>query len=281
MSDILNAEIMDQEIEVLSDQDTESKSVVITGTSKDDISALVELADNSEKLVNAMNKIRLAIFKLAQPSDWVLFGEKAEIGFAGANRIATTFGVDYSDFKEKKITGTDEKGDWYRYEFECTVSCKGRTVISYGRAGSRDKFFGKEKGELKKLHDVDEGNVKIAARRSAMKDGVKTMFGLHHMDADYLRENGIKLSSAGGYDFKKSESTQTSTTSDSKFGRPGYISFAQSKRLFALLKVGNKNENDLKTYIKEMHKCEATHDIKMGAMYDDICAWAQAQDGTF
>lgn len=176
----------------------------------------IALADNMGKLVEAQNKIRLALLSLAQPGDWVVFGDadkaKAEIGFAGSMRIGSTLGISFTDFEARKETGVDEIGPWYRWEVECAANYRGREVRLYGRAGSRDKFFGKARGEFKKLQDVDEGNIKMAARRAAMKEGVKVLFGLHHMDPEYLKKNGVQLESAGGYSFKDQEQKAAETS---------------------------------------------------------------------
>lgn len=179
----------------------------------------IALAENIGKMVEAQNKIRMALLSLAQPGDWVVFGEadkaRAEIGFAGSMRIGSTLGVSFTDFEARKETGADDIGPWYRWEVECTAHYGGRQVRLYGRAGSRDKFFGKARGIFKKLQDVDEGNIKMAARRAAMKEGVKVLFGLHHMDPEHLKKHGVQLESAGGYSFKDEEQ-KASETSEAK-----------------------------------------------------------------
>jgi len=186
------------------------------------IDAQLFLADNIEKLIAAQNKIRIAILKLAQPHDWCVFGSgesaKAELGFAGAMRIASVVGISFVNWVGKKESGRDELGEWYRYEFECDAIFRGKTVRVYGRAGSRDKFFGKKGGEYKQLHDIDEGNIKIAARRSAMKEGVKVLLGLHHIDPAFLKNQGVILSFAGGYEFKPASSSSSSADNDNGKG---------------------------------------------------------------
>lgn len=209
----IDAEIEEAEIEAL----PESGGLVTTG--KNSINEMLTLADNIDRMIEAQNKIRSAFLKLAQPSDWVLFGDgnggKAEIGFAGAMRIGSTLGVNFTNWEGKKESGRDDIGEWYRWEYECDVSYSGRIVRVYGRAGSRDKFFGKMKGEYRPLHEIDEGNIKIVALRSAMKEGVKVLFGLHHMDPEFLKKYGIRLDSAGGHSFKnqdqKAEEAQSVT----------------------------------------------------------------------
>jgi len=177
------------------------------------------LAENIGKLVDAQNKIRMTLLRLAQSGDWVIFGDgekaKAELNFAGAMRIGSTLGCSFTNWSAQKETGADEKGSWYRWDYECDAVFRGRSIRVYGRAASRDKFFGKAHGEYKALADVDEGNIRQAARRGAMKEGVKVLFGMHHMDPKELEKVGIKMDSATGVSFKsaetKSEEAQTAT----------------------------------------------------------------------
>lgn len=207
-------EVLDEEIETLPD----AGGIVPTGT-KEQIQDIVEFAENVDRYIQAQNRIRMSILKLTQPSDWTLFGsadkKTAEIGFAPANRIGSTMGVSYINWSSEKITGMDEKGSWYRWEYQADAVWRNRTIRVYGRAGSRDKFFGKKDGEYKELHDVDEGNIKMAAMRACKKEGVKDLFGFHHLDPEYLKQHGINLSAAGGHAFKgkeeKAEATEALT----------------------------------------------------------------------
>lgn len=170
--------------------------------SKEQVQDLIFFAENLNAIIDAQNKIRMAILKLTQPADWVLFGGKAEIGFAAANRIGSTLGVSYLNWSAEKVTGSDEKGSWYRWEYQADAVHGKRTIRVYGRAGSRDKFFGKKDGEYRELHDIDEGNIKVAAMRACKKEGVKDLWGLHHLDPEYLKTYGIDLKSASGHTFK-------------------------------------------------------------------------------
>jgi hypothetical protein len=161
----------------------------------------------------------MTLLRLAQSGDWVLFGDgekaKAELNFAGAMRIGSTLGCSFTNWSAEKETGSDEKGSWFRWNYECDAVFHGRTVRVYGRASSRDKFFGKAHGEYKALADVDEGNIRQAARRGAMKEGVKVLFGMHHMDPVELEKFGVKMERASGVSFKsaetKAEEAQTAT----------------------------------------------------------------------
>ena len=185
----------------------------LIGSSDQGLQDIQFLADNIEKMVAAATRIRLVLLKLAQPGDWVLFKNKkkendpgkAELGFAGANRIGATLGVSFSNWSAERVAGRDDTGEWYRWEYQCEASHGKRQIRVMGRAGSRDLFFGKEDGVFKELHNVNEGNIKQAAMRAAKKEGVKDLFGLHHMDPKFLAANGIVLEDAGGYTFKNKD----------------------------------------------------------------------------
>lgn len=203
----------DKNLEVSTEEvpETMPEAGGLVSIAQDGVQDIVKLADSMPILIDAFNRIRTAILKLAQPGDWVMFESKknktakAEIGFAGANRIGTILGVNYTDWTVKKEVGTDERGAWYRWEYECNASYKGRQIRVYGRAGTRDKFFGREDGADKKLENIKEDDIKIAAMRAAKKEGVRDLFGLHHMDPEYLKKQGVSLESAGGYAFKSND----------------------------------------------------------------------------
>src|SRR3990167_6388696 len=159
--------------------ESENEETGLVRTTKEGIDSMLALADNIDRLIEAQNKIRTAVMKLAQPGDWVLFGKegeggKAEIGFAGCMRIASTLGVNFTNWTHSKELNRDEIGEYYRHEYECDVSYRGRLVRVFGRASSRDKFLGKVKGEYRPLSEIDEGNIKMIARRAAMKEGTRS-----------------------------------------------------------------------------------------------------------
>jgi hypothetical protein len=209
--ELAEIEAIEREIEPLPDS---SGLITTTKSSAEDI---FWLADNIEKIIQSQNKIRLAILKLAQPGDWVVFGDdaakKAEIGFAGANRIGATLGISFKNWNAEKIKESDEKGEYYRWEFTCDAIFRNTEIRVYGRASSRDKFFGKAHGAWKPLHDIKEDDIKCAAMRAAKKEGVRDLLGLHHLDPDFLTKNGVILSSAGGHSFKGQDAAAAETNS--------------------------------------------------------------------
>src|SRR5262245_50781718 len=168
---------------------------IVPISSNDQLLALEEMAKNADRMIAAKQKIWTACLKITKPGDWTVFEsqgkKKAEVGHAGAFRYAAFLGISFTNWTAEKVSDSDEKGAWYRWDFECDAVFAGRTIRVYGRAGSRDKFFGKKDGVYKELHDVNEGDIKMAARRNAMKEGVKSLMGIHHMDPTELEAAGV------------------------------------------------------------------------------------------
>jgi hypothetical protein len=212
---------------------------------------ILDVAKRIDELVSAHNKIRTAILKLALPGDWVVFDsgdgkdQKCGLGAAGALRIAATVGIGFQNWEARKESGTDEHGEWYRWDFECDSVFRGTVIRVYGRAGTRDKFFGKSHGQYKQLSDISEGDIKMAARRSAMKEGVKVQLGLHNIPASTLKSLGVPVHELRGHTFD-----QTKT-----------ISEAQRKLLYAKTKEYGWDETRVKEMIKNRFKKEHSSEL--------------------
>lgn len=176
------------------------------------------VAQNIDRFVVAKQKIWRAILRLAKVGDWVVF-ESADpnsptnkrssvcLSGAGADRIASSIGISFTNWQERKEQGQDEKGAWYRYWYEADASFGGRTIRAMGRAGSRDKFFGVAHGQLKELSEIDESNIRVAAYHNCMKEGVKILLGLRNIPKEEFEKAGIQLAYARRYEFKQKSST--------------------------------------------------------------------------
>jgi hypothetical protein len=174
-----------------------------------------QVAANAEKMFEAKKKIWRLILNIAKPGDWMVFASKdrrkASIGYAGALRIASMIGISFVDWSKEKETGRDDKGEWYRYDMECTAVLGNRKVRVYGRAGSRDKFFGTISGEFKELYQINEGDVRMAAWHNVQKEGVRALLGLHAIPPEELEAAGVKLDTAGSYAFKSKDEKAAET----------------------------------------------------------------------
>ncbi len=198
MSEVLSSETAIEAVPSISD---ESK-----------IDAILALAKRVDTLGPAMDKIRTFTLKRAFPGDWVQFSIKGapaedatlELTGAAADRIAADLGISFVDWKEpRKETFSDENGEGYTWWYQCAVKIGERIIERVeGRAGTRDKFFGRAYGQWKALKDINEADIKTAARHNCMKEGVKLLLGIRRIPRAHAATMGLDLGKVRSADFE-------------------------------------------------------------------------------
>ena len=208
MSDPTHVEPIETEAEAIHETDNSGTALATVGAVSEtsQIDATIALAARVEELGKAMDKIRRFILSRALPGDWVRFkGPSGEgmlsLSGAGAERVAAALGVNYKGWTSTKEIGTDEHGPWLLWRYECIAYIGKLERQAMGRAGSRDKFFGYANDQWKPLQDVSEPNIRIAAMRSAQKEGVRQLFGLRAISETAAEALGLDLKVIRGYDF--------------------------------------------------------------------------------
>lgn len=166
--------------------------------------AVIAVSGKIEQFAKAMDAITGAIIKRAYEGDFVCHDRegvpenerKANIGAAAAERIAAFLGIREKNWKDLgKEWSEDRKFFTYSYEADFTFGT--RTVHAIGRAGNRDKFFGKEynqatkQSEWKSLDEVQEDDIRRAAFRTCRKEGVRTLLGLRAIPVTRLTALGF------------------------------------------------------------------------------------------
>lgn len=197
MKNETETQVQDQEPEENIGTELESFQQSTSQVADAQINALVGLAERLPAIKKAQASINAYIFSIAYTGDWVGFkgpqGDvKVELIGAGAERVARDVGISYGNKQMNRESGEDEKGKWYRYWFEYDFWFKNRKIDGIeGSAGSRDKFFGYENKQWKELSDVNEMDVRRAARRNCIKEGVKALLGLRHIPIETAVSMGL------------------------------------------------------------------------------------------
>jgi len=189
----------------------------------DRFQSIIHLAQHADELGRAFDKLRKFVLARALPGDWVRFGTKDKPGFleltgAGSFRIASVLGISWTNWKSWKEQGTDSKGDWFTWWYQCDTLFQGRVIeCVQGRAGSRDKFFGyTSEAGWKELPDVKETDIQVAARRNAMKEGVKLMMGLLHIPEETAGALGLPTTVIRGHTFGDHGPTEAKKDNEQK-----------------------------------------------------------------
>lgn len=186
------------EVEVLL---PEEESQDLTLNDHDLMDAVIEVGAKIEAYAKAMDAILNVIIKRSYEGDWVCHSKKdatddekkANLGAAAAERIAQFLGIQEKNWTHGVKEWSDDKTH-YTWIYEADFGFKNRWVHAVGKAGTRDKFFGKAKGQMKPLSEIQEDHIKTAAFRGCRKEGVRTLFGLRSIPLSKLEKLGYDIS---------------------------------------------------------------------------------------
>ncbi len=154
---------------------------------------VISAANKLEAYAKAQDQILNIIVKRTYAGDWVCHDResapeaerKANLGAAGAERIANFLGVQEANWKEyPKEWSEDHKH--YSYAYSADFTFRGVTRHAVGRAGTRDKFFSGGKA----MEDINEDDIRVAAFRECFKKGVTRLFGLRNIPLTKLTSLG-------------------------------------------------------------------------------------------
>jgi len=156
----------------------------------------------AEKRLQSIKRIKEFALSLTNESNWLEMGGKPYLDAAGCEKVARPFGVKikFADPNNpyRKITGSDELGEYYIYIFFGKALMEGgRDEIDViGKCSSRDKFFAQVDGQLKPISEVDEPNIMMKAYNNMFMNGVKRLLGLRNMTWEEVKRGTTKEKSA-------------------------------------------------------------------------------------
>ena len=181
--------------------------------------ALVELAAQAERRVEAINKIKQYSLRLTQPGDWVDQNGRPYLQVSGAEKIARLFGISW---RIDEPIREDLEGGHYIYTYKGYFSLAGAEIEAIGSRSSKDPFFKRYvyvNGERKELppSEIDPGDVKKAAYTNCIGNGITRLLGLRNISYEDLEKvAGIKREQItkikyGSKDKPTTETPQTET----------------------------------------------------------------------
>jgi len=178
--------------------------------------ALVELAAQAERRVEAINKIKAYSLRLTQPSDWVDQNGRPYLQVSGAEKIARLFGISW---RIDEPIREELEGGHYIYTYKGYFSLAGAEIEAIGSRSSKDPFFKRYvyvNGERKELppSEIDPGDVKKAAYTNCIGNGITRLLGLRNISYDDLEKvAGIKREQITRIEYRsKSKQEDTAPT---------------------------------------------------------------------
>ena len=152
---------------------------------------LIALAEQAEKRIEAMNKIKNISLRLTNRNDWVDQNGKPYCQSSGLEKIARMFGISW---RMGEPILEQEEGGHYNYTYKGEFSLAGASIEAIGTRSSKDGFFkkysypnGKERVELPPS-EIDKGDVKKSAYTNLLANGISRLLGLRNITYEELEQ---------------------------------------------------------------------------------------------
>lgn len=166
---------------------------------------LIQLAEQAEKRIDAMHKIKKVALKSTNKSDWCDQNGKPYLMDSGATKIARLYGVSWRLGEPIKEF---EEGGHYSFTYKGEFSLAGATIEAIGTRSSKDPFFNRyswEDGKKTALPPsaIDAGDIKKAACTNCIVNGLTRLIGLRNLTYEDLQEfAGITREMIGKVEYK-------------------------------------------------------------------------------
>ena len=149
---------------------------------------IIQMAENAEKRIGAIKKIKEISLKVTNVNDWIDQQGRPYLQASGSSKVARVFGVSWRI--DEPTYEEDEEG--YRtYTFKGEFSLAGATIESLGVRSAKDPFFTTRYKDGHKTTltgaEVDNGDVKKAALTNLLGNGVTTILGIRNMTWDEIK----------------------------------------------------------------------------------------------
>jgi len=181
-------------------------------------STLLALAEQAEKRVMALNKIKRAALLATNARDWTDQNGNPYLQVSGAEKVARVFGIAWKI--DEPIMEIEESGHFsYTYKGYFTVA--GATIEAIGTSSSKDPFFKRYAGRGDDRHELppselDKGDLKKAAYTNLLGNGITRLLGLRNLTWEDIKEYaGITKDQVGRVDYKKNGKAQSGIASES------------------------------------------------------------------
>ena len=232
---------------VTTDQEVETIAPIADNT-------LVAIAEQAEKRVEAMGKIKRMALKLTNPHDWVDQQGKPYLQASGGEKVARLFGISWR-ISEPILENLE--GGHFSFTYTGEFSLGGATITAVGTRSSKDGFFkkysykGDDRTELP-VSEIDRGDVKKAAYTNLIGNGVTRLLGIRNLTYEDLVEfAGIKKEQITSVSYKKGGKPASQGKPSTGNGKPTMsdpdapATEAQVKAIHAILKEKLGIEDEL------------------------------------
>ena len=189
-NEIINAEVVGDSLQVVKKE-----------------KSLLQIANEAEKMFDAVIKIKKTALKATNVDDWVDQNGNPYLEGSGAEKIAGLFGISWILLNDPQPEF--EEDGHFTYTYRGRFSIGGRTIDVDGSRSSKDPFFkkydysGPTKVE-KPISAIDKRDVKMSAFTNLLGNGITRILGIRNLTWEDLKEfAGITKEQVTSIQYKK------------------------------------------------------------------------------
>ncbi len=241
---------------------------------------LIQVADQAERRVDAVMKIKRVSLKVTNARDWTDQNGNPYLQVSGSEKIANLFNISW---RIDEPLYEEEPNGHFIWTYKGYFTLGGRSIEAIGTRSSKDTFFNKyeyikiegQKDDRKLLPPsaIDKGDVKKAALTNLFGNGITRILGIRNLTWEDLKEfANITKDQVAAIQYKKGGDKppiqQPKEKTDSQ--NPDLISDAQRKRFYAIAKETKATDDQIKEWLFREYDIEHSKDIPK-RLYDEIC----------
>ena len=167
--------------------------------------ALVSMAEQAEKRIEAVKAIKRSSMKVTNENDWVDQNGKPYLQASGGEKIARLFGISWT-IEEPSIEY--EESGHYTYTYKGVFSLSSASIEAIGTRSSKDPFFRKYKYENNEkielpVSAISKDDVKKSAYTNLIGNGITRLLGIRNLTYDDLKASGLDVSKITKVEYKK------------------------------------------------------------------------------
>jgi len=246
--------------------------------------SLLMIAQQAERRIDAVIKIKQIALKVTNPRDWTDQGGNPYLQVSGAEKIANLFNISWRI--DEPICETEDDGH-FTFTYTGTFSVSGRSIQVSGSRSSKDPFFKKYewvKGVKteKPISAIDRRDVKMAAMTNLLGNGITRLLGIRNLTyGDLEAFAGIKADQIGKVEYKsKNGDKEPVKAPQKKADAKKAATEAEQIAIVKVVSVGSKKgvKKDGSEYT--IYTIFDDADVKYGTFDTKIADLAEAAKGT-
>jgi hypothetical protein len=193
-----------------------SENTEIVSVTSLDNDNLLSMAEQAEKRINAINKIKQVALRVTNAHDWTDQGGKPYMQVSGAEKVARLFGISWRIDEPQLIV---EETGHFEYTYKGYFNMGNVEIEAIGVRSSKDPFFTGKKDDPKPPSEIDRGDVKKAAYTNCVGNGITRLLGIRNLTWEDLAAAGINKDGIGKVEYKKAEMSAEAKDQRAEIGR--------------------------------------------------------------